>query len=363
MKDLYDIIGVSKSASKDEIKKAYRKVAMKYHPDKNPGDKEAEQNFKVAAEAYSVLRDDRKKAQYDQFGHAGVGMGDQGGAQGFGGFHMSMDDIFDQFGDIFGGSPFESFFGGTHSRQSMSRGSDIKMKLKVSFEEILAGIEKKVKYKRRIPDPETTFINCSHCSGSGQVTRVTQSFLGQMRSTSVCPHCNGTGKQVGTRSRHAGPDGLILDEKTVLIKIPPGIEDGNYMTFDGKGHFGHGGVHPGDLIIFFEEIPHKYFTRNERDVFIEVRLSFSQAALGDKIQIPTLEGRASLTISVGIQSGQILRMKRKGFPKLRGGNRGDQLVRIQLKTPQSLKKKERELFSKLADLNGKENISFSKVKF
>ncbi len=363
MKDLYDIIGVSKSASKDEIKKAYRKVAMKYHPDKNPGDKQAEQNFKEAAEAYSVLRDDRKKAQYDQFGHAGVGMGDQGGGQGFSGIHMSMDDIFDQFGDIFGGTPFESFFGGGQSRRPRSRGSDIKMKLKVTFEEILGGIEKKVKYKRRIPDPETTFINCRHCGGSGQVTRITQSFLGQMRSTTVCPHCNGTGKQVGTRSRHAGPDGLILDEKTILIKIPPGIEDGNYMTFDGKGHFGHGGVHPGDLIVFFEEIPHKYFTRNERDVFIEVRLSFSQAALGDKIQIPTLEGKASLTIPVGIQSGQILRMKRKGFPKLRGGSRGDQLVHIQLNTPQSLKRKEKEIFSKLTELNGKEKTTFSKVNF
>ena len=363
MKDLYDIIGVSKSASKDEIKKTYRKVAMKYHPDKNPGDKEAEQKFKEAAEAYSVLGDDQKKAQYDQFGHAGVGMGDQGGAQGFGGFHMSMDDIFDQFGDIFGGSPFESFFGGGQTRRSRARGSNIKIKLKVSFEEILSGIEKKVKYKRRIPDPETTFINCMHCGGSGQVTRVTQSILGQMRSTTVCPHCNGTGKQVENRSRNAGPDGLILDEQTILIKIPSGIEDGNYMTFDGKGHFGHGGVHPGDLVIFFEEIPHKYFTRNERDVFIEVQLSFSQAALGDKIQIPTLEGKASLTIPVGIQSGQILRMKRKGFPKLRGGNRGDQLVRIQLKTPQSLKKKEKELFNKLADLNGKDKTSFTKVKF
>jgi len=363
MKDLYDIIGVSKSASKDEIKKAYRKVAMKYHPDKNPENKEAEQKFKEAAEAYSVLGDDGKKAQYDQFGHAGVGMGDQGGAQGFGGIHMSMDDIFNQFGDIFGGSPFESFFGGGQSRGSSSRGSDIKIKLKVSFEEILKGIEKKVKYKRRIPDPETTFINCKHCGGSGQVTRVTQSFLGHMRSTTVCPHCNGTGKQVGSRSRNAGPDGLILDEKTILVKIPPGIEDGNYMTFDGKGHFGHGGANPGDLIVFFDEISNKYFTRNDRDVFIEVGLSFSQAALGDKIQIPTLEGKASLTIPVGIQSGQILRMRRKGFPQLRGGNRGDQLVHIQLNTPQSLKRKEKELFSKLKDFNGEDKASFAKVKF
>ena len=363
MKDLYDIIGVSKSASKDEIKKAYRKVAMKYHPDKNPENKEAEQNFKEAAEAYSVLGDDQKKAQYDQFGHAGVGMGDQGGGQGFGGIHMSMDDIFDQFGDIFGGSPFESFFGGGQSRRSRSGGADIKIKLKVTFEEILKGIEKKVKYKRRIPDPETTFINCKHCGGSGKVTQVRQHFLGHMRSTAVCPHCNGTGKQVGTRSRKAGPDGLILDEKTILIKIPPGIEDGNYMTFNGKGHFGHGGVNPGDLIVFFDEIPHKYFTRNDKDVFIEVGLSFSQAALGDKIQIPTLEGKASLTIPLGIQSGQILRMKRKGFPQLRGGNRGDQLVHIQLKTPQSLKKKEKELFRNLADINGEKRASFAKVKF
>ncbi len=362
MKDLYDIIGVNKSASKDEIKKAYRKVAMKFHPDKNPDNKEAEQKFKEAAEAYSVLGDDNKKAQYDQFGHAGVGMGEQGrGPQGFGGGHMSMDDIFDQFGDIFGGSPFESFFGGAQSRRTKASGADIKIKLKITYEDILLGMDKKVKYKRRIPDPDTTFISCTHCGGQGQVTRVIQSFLGQMRSTSVCPHCNGTGKQVGTRSRKAGPDGLILDEQTILIKIPSGIEDGNYMTHDGKGHYGHGGAHPGDLIVLFNEVPHKYFTRNGRDVFIEAQLSFSQAALGDKIQIPTLEGKATLTIPSGIQSGQILRMKKKGFPKLRGGSRGDQLVRIQVMPPQALKGKEKELLNKLADLNGKGKTTFSKI--
>jgi molecular chaperone DnaJ len=364
MKDLYDVIGVTKQASKDEIKRSYRKVAMKFHPDKNPGDTQAEQKFKEAAEAYSILSDDQKRAQYDQFGHAGVGLGDQGrgGHQGFGGIHMSMDDIFDQFGDIFGGSPFESFFGGGQSRRSRSRGTDIKIKLKISFEEILSGGEKKIKYKRRIPDPETSFITCRNCQGTGQVTRVSQSFLGAMRSTSVCPHCNGTGKQVGTRSRKAGPDGLFLDKQTIVVKIPSGIEDGNYMTFDGKGHFGHGGANPGDLIILFEEISHQYFTRNERDVFIEVHLTFSQAALGDKIQIPTLEGKASLTIPAGIQSGQILRMKRKGFPKLRGGNRGDQLVRIQLKTPQSVNKKEKNLFTQLSELKGNNEPTFSKVK-
>ena len=365
MRDLYDIIGVNKSASKDEIKKAYRKVAMKNHPDRNPGNKEAEQNFKDAAEAYSVLSDDQKRAQYDQFGHAGVGMGEQAGGHGFsgGGIHMSMDDIFDQFGDIFGGSPFESFFGGGQSRRTGVRGSDIKINLKVSYEEILKGADKKIKYKRRIPDSETTFMTCNQCGGSGQVTRVTQSILGQMRSTTGCPHCNGTGKQIEKRSRKAGPDGLILDHQTISVKIPPGIEDGNYMTFDGKGHFGHGGANPGDLVISFEEINHNYFTRNDRDIFIEVQISFSQAALGDKIQIPTLDGKASLSISKGIQSGQILRMKGKGFPKLRGGRRGDQLVKIQLITPQSLKKKEKELFDQLAELNGDSKTIFSKVRF
>ncbi|HIC36775.1 MAG TPA: molecular chaperone DnaJ, partial [Candidatus Marinimicrobia bacterium] len=230
MRDLYDIIGVSKHASQDEIKKAYRKLALKYHPDRNPDDKEAEKNFKEAAEAYSVLSDDQKRSQYNQFGHAGVGMDDAGGPGGFrgGSVHMSMDDIFSQFGDIFGGSPFESFFGGGGQRRSRGRGSDIRIKLRLTFKEIAQGIEKKIKIKRSVVAPGAQFITCPTCQGQGQVSTVQNTILGHMRSTSVCPHCEGSGKRIGNRPPESGPDGMIEKEETIKVKVPAGVEEGNY---------------------------------------------------------------------------------------------------------------------------------------
>ena len=305
MKDLYDIIGVSKQAGQDEIKKAYRKLALKYHPDKNPNDQEAEKKFKEAAEAYAVLSDEQKRSRYVQFGHAGVGMGDNPGQGGFsgGGIHMSMDDIFSQFGDIFGGSPFESFFGQGSSRRSQSRssGSDIRIKLKLSFEEIAKGVEKKIKIKRSIVAPGAEYKTCPTCHGQGQVSTVQNTILGQMRSASLCPHCEGSGKRIGNRPPGAGPDGMIKKEETIKIDVPPGVEEGNYMTMNGQGNENISG-RPGNLIVVFEELNHDYFVRDGEHVILELHISYPTAVLGGKVEIPTLQGRAGLKIPSGIQS-------------------------------------------------------------
>ncbi len=374
MKDLYEILGVSKSDSKDTIKKAYRKIAMKYHPDRNPGDKEAEQNFKEAAEAYSVLRNDNKRARYDQFGHAGVGMGDAGGGpQGFsGGFHMSMDDIFSQFGDIFGGhNPFQDIFGGGGSRsQYQSRkAKDLRVTIKLDPIEILNGTEKQIRIRR---DEICNSCNgsgaregasptrCKHCGGSGQVRRATQTFFGQSVVVSDCPVCNGEGTIIENPCRTCSGNGIIKKSVEINVKVPKGVASGNYMTLDGQGNKGGKGIHPGDLLVFFEEKPHPYFTRNGEDVFLEAVISYSQAALGDTIEIPTIEGKAKLGIPHGIQSGQVLRMRGKGYPRLRGNQRGDQLVRIQIKTPEKISKEEKKLFSELHKVS-KHKVSFEKV--
>jgi len=364
MRDLYDIIGVSKNATQDEIKKSYRKLALKYHPDRNPDDKDAEKNFKEAAEAYSILSDAPKRSRYDQFGHAGVGMGDAGGGPGGfsgGGVHMSMDDIFSQFGDIFGGSPFESIFGGSGRGRSRGRGTDIQIKLKLTFEEIAKGIEKKIKIKRSVVAPGAEFITCPTCKGQGQVSTVQNTILGHMRSTSVCPHCEGSGKRIGNRPTGSGPDGMIKKEETIKIKIPAGIEEGNYMTVDGKGNEDSNGV-AGDLNVLFEEKDHDYFIRNGEDVLIEAHITFSQAALGATLEVPTLDGKAKLKIPAGIQAGQILRMRSKGFPRVRRSSRGDQLVRIHIETPKKLSKNTRKLFEDLAVADGVPKNIFQKIK-
>jgi len=347
MRDLYDIIGVAKNASQDEIKKAYRKLALKYHPDRNPNDSEAEKNFKEAAEAYSVLSDNQKRSRYDQFGHAGVGMGDGGGQGGFsGGVHMSMDDIFSQFGDIFGGSPFESFFGGGGSRRSRNRGSDIRIKLKLTFEEIAQGIDKKIKIKRSIVAPGAQFTTCPTCQGQGQVSTVQNTILGHMRSTSVCPHCEGSGKRIGNRPPDSGPDGMIKKEETIKVKVPAGVEEGNYMTLNGQGNEDING-NPGDLIVMFVEADHEYFIRDGENVLLEVNVSYPTAVLGGKIEIPTVDGKAGLKIPAGIQSGQVLRLRGKGFPRLRSKSNGDQLVKIQVETPKKVSRSTRKLIESL----------------
>ena len=347
MRDLYDVIGVPKNASQEEIKKAYRKLALKFHPDRNPDDKEAEKKFKEAAEAYAVLSDEQQRSRYDQFGHAGVGMGNDGGTRGFsGGVHMSMEDIFSQFGDIFGGSPFESIFGGGGSRSSRVRGNDIRIKLKLSFEEIAKGVEKKIKIKRSIVAPGAQFITCPTCNGQGQVSTVQNTILGHMRSTSVCPHCEGSGKRIGNRPPEAGPDGMIKKEETIKVKVPPGVEEGNYMTVDHQGNEDING-RPGDLIVVFVESDHEYFVRDAEHVLLEANISYPTAVLGGKIEIPTVDGKAGLKIPAGIKSGQVLRMRGKGFPKLRGRSNGDQLVKIQIETPQKISRNIKKLIKSL----------------
>ena len=346
MRDFYDTLGVAKDASAGTIKKAYRKLALKYHPDKNPGNKEAEKNFKEAAEAYSILSDSQKRSQYDQFGHAGVGMGgSQGGGFG-GGVHMNMEDIFSQFGDIFGGSPFESIFGGGRQRSSRSKGSDIRIKLSLTFEEIAKGIEKKIKIKRSVLSEGVTFNTCSTCGGNGQVTQITNTVLGRMQQTSVCPRCSGNGKIVGTRPPGVAPDGMIKKEKTINIKVPAGVESGNYMTVEGQGNDNMQGM-PGDLLVVFEEKNHQYFVRDGENIFIEVTVSYPNAVLGIKIDIPTLDGISTLTIPSGIQSGKLLRMRSKGFPMLRRSSKGDQIVRVIVNTPASISRGSKKIIEKL----------------
>ena len=361
MRDFYEILGVNSDASSVELKRAYRKIALKYHPDKNPDDKEAEKIFKEAAEAYGVLSDNNKRAQYDQFGHAGVGMGQQGSGFG-GGVHMSMDDIFSQFGDIFGGDDiFSSFFGGSRRRGGRQRGKDIRIRIQLNLEDIASGVEKTIKIKRSVVAPGTKFTNCTTCHGHGQVSQISNTILGQMRSSSTCPHCHGSGNIVGNRPSGAGPDGMIKKEETIKIKIPAGVEEGNYMTVDGKGNEDSNGV-AGDLNVLFEEKDHDYFIRNGDDVLIEAHIAFSQAALGATLEVPTLDGKAKLKIPAGIQAGQILRMRSKGFPRVRRSSRGDQLVRIHIETPKKLSKNMRKLFKDLATQDGVSKNIFQKIK-
>ena len=360
MRDFYEILGVDRGASSAELKRAYRKIALKYHPDKNPGNKDAEKTFKEAAEAYGVLSDSNKRSQYDQFGHAGVGMDQQGG--GFsGGVHMSMDDIFSQFGDIFGGDDiFSNFFGG-RSRSGRERGKNIRIRIQLKLEDIAIGVEKTIKVKRSVIAPDTKFINCPTCHGQGQISQISNTILGQMRSSSTCPHCHGFRKVVGNRPSGAGPDGMIKKDETLKIKIPAGVEEGNYMTVEGKGNENISAV-AGDLIVLFEEQDHDYFIRNGDDVLIEAHIAFSQAALGVTLEVPTLNGKAKLKIPAGIQSGQILRMRNKGFPRVRRSRSGDQLVKIQVETPKKLSKNARKLFENLAGTDDVPKNIFQKIK-
>ena len=371
MRDLYEIIGVDKNASENDIKKSYRKIAMKYHPDKNPGDEEAEKKFKEAAEAYAVLSDDRKRQQYDQFGHAGVGMGDIPGG---GGFHggMSMEDIFSSFGDIFGGDfdPFGGMFGGSSRSRQIKKARDLKVNLKLDYSDIVRGIEKTIKIKRN----ETCDVctgngaqqgtmpkSCLQCNGSGQIKQMSQSFFGQSVTVRECPVCNATGEVIENPCRNCGGSGIQRKSVSIKVKVPPGVSHGNYMTLNQQGNKGPKGYQSGDLIIFFEENLHPFFTRNGDDIFTEVKIQFDEAALGITLEVPTLDGKAKLKIPSGIQSGQILRMKGKGFPKVRGSSRGDQLVRVQLETPKSLSSKQKKLLEELSNLNGKSEPKFSRI--
>ena len=338
-RDYYEILGVDKSATKDEMKKAYRKIAIKYHPDKNPDDKEAEEKFKEAAEAYDVLSDDEKRQRYDRFGHEGVG----GAGGGFGGGGMNMDDIFSQFGDIFGGgNPFESFFGGGGGRgQRTRKGTNLRIKLKLNLEEVANGVEKKIKVNRLTVDPETKFQTCSNCNGTGQVRKVMNTMLGQMMSTSTCPVCGGSGQVVESRASGVDSSGLRRQEEVIPIKIPAGVTDGMQLSMSGKGNEVAGGI-PGDLLIVVEEEEHEILKRDGNNVIYDLYVSFIDAALGTSIEVPTISGKVKIKIDAGTQSGKILRLRGKGIKSLEGYGQGDQLVHVNVWTPKKLSTEEKE---------------------
>lgn len=340
-RDYYEVLGVNKSATADEIKKAYRKLAIRYHPDKNPGNPEAEEKFKEAAEAYEVLSNPDKKARYDQFGHQGLG-----GNGGFGGGGMNMEDIFSQFGDIFGGGGFGSFFGGGGGGRRAKKGTNLRVKLKLNLQEIANGVEKKIKVKRHVVAPGVTFKVCSTCQGTGQIKKVVNTMLGQMVSASTCAVCGGSGEIVDKKPSEADSKGLIIKEEIISINIPSGVEEGMQLSMSGKGNETPGGI-PGDLLIVIEEAEDKILQRDGNNVVYDLYISFLDAALGSSIEVPTIDGRVKIKIDPGTQSGKMLRLKGKGIKDINGYSRGDQLIMVNVWTPTQLSKEERAILESL----------------
>jgi len=343
-RDYYDVLGVSKSADASEIKKAYRKLALKYHPDKNPDDKDAEGRFKEAAEAYEVLSNADKKAKYDRFGHAGMGGGGFGG-----GGSMNMDDIFSQFGDIFGGgggSPFDSFFGGGGGRSGARarRGSNLRIRVKLTLEEIANGADKKIKVARMKNSGKVTYSTCTTCNGMGRVNRVTETILGRMQTASTCPQCGGDGKVVGSKEPGTNADGLERFEEVVEIKIPAGVSDGMQLNVRGKGNEGPKGGPAGDLIVVVEEIEHDTLQREGSNLHFDLYIGLSDAILGTKVEVPTVTGKARISLDAGVQSGKILRLKGKGLPSVEHYGKGDLLIHVNVWTPQKLSRDEKSFF-------------------
>lgn len=356
-RDYYEVLGVSRDAKPEEIKKAYRKKALKYHPDKNPGDASAEAKFKEAAEAYEVLRNPEKKSRYDQFGHAG--MGNNFGGSGFGG-GMTMEDIFSQFGDIFGGAFGGGFggFGSTGRRSSrrVNRGSNLRIKVKLSFEDILNGANKRIKVHKYVSCSScngtgakggSAFSTCSTCNGAGGVTRVTNTFLGQMQTSSTCPSCSGEGQTIEDKCSSCYGNGIVKKEEVISINIPAGVENGMQLSLSGKGNAAPRGGVPGDLIVVVEEIPHNKLMRDGTNLLYDHHISFPEAALGTTIEAPTLEGKARIKIEPGTQPGKVLRLKGKGLPSVNAYGRGDLLVNINIWTPQKLSAEEKEALENL----------------
>lgn len=366
-RDYYEVLGISRSASKDEIKKAYRKLAMKYHPDKNPGDREAEEHFKEVNEAYEVLSNDDKRRRYDQFGHAGVGSSasSQGGA--YGGGAGDFGDIFSAFNDMFGGgarpsggSPFgfEDVFGGGTRRSRGStgiRGSDLKIRLKLTLEEIAKGVEKTLKIKKQVPcevcggtGSKTGDLEmCPTCQGAGEVRQASKTMFGQFVNITTCPTCGGEGKVVKDRCTSCHGEGIKQGETTVKVNIPAGVEDGNYLTLRRQGNAGPRGGSNGDLIVVIEEVHHKLFVRRGDDVIYNLPLSYPDMILGTKVEVPTLEGRVKLTVPPGTQPNTMLRISGKGIGHLKSPGRGDHLVKVNVYIPKDLSHRDKELLREM----------------
>ncbi len=341
-RDYYEVLGISKNADEGEIKKAYRKLALKYHPDKNPGDAAAEEKFKEAAEAYEVLSNPEKKAQYDRFGHAGMGQGGFGGG-------MNMDDIFSQFGDIFGGAFGGSFGGSRGGGNRVVRGTNLRVKMKLTLEEIAEGVKKKIKVNKLVNADGVTYKNCQTCNGTGRITRVAQTFLGAMQTQSTCHVCQGAGKMIDKKPSDADAQGLKRQEEVIEIEIPAGVEEGMQLSVTGKGNAGPFNGIPGDLIVVIEEAEHPELKREGENLHFDAHVSFIDAVLGESIEIPTIGGKAKIKIDPGTQSGKVLRLKGKGLPILQGYGQGDLFVHINVWTPKKVSKEEREMLEKLRE--------------
>ncbi len=359
-RDYYEILGVQRNASKDDLKKAYRKLAMQFHPDRNPGDKESEEKFKEAAEAYEILSDDDKRARYDRYGHDGV-RNNGFGSQGF----SDINDIFSHFSDIFGGgsSIFDDFFGSTSSRGRQRRttgvpGSDLRVNLKLTLEEISEGVSKKIKIKKQIKcdscngtgaEAGTSKKTCPICNGSGEIRTVSRSVFGQFVNIQPCNNCNGEGEVVDTPCKKCSGDGRYSEEVTVKIDVPAGVHEGSYMSLRGEGNAGKRGGPSGDIIVVFKEQEHEYFLREEDNIIYDLTISFPEAVLGTEVDVPTLNGKARLKIDAGTPPGKLLKMRDKGIKHLNHSGRGDQIVRISIDVPKKINSKEKELLKELLD--------------
>lgn len=359
-RDYYEILGVAKNDDVATIKKAYRQTAIKFHPDKNPDDKTAEEKFKEAAEAYEVLSDPDKRARYDRFGHAGVSANG-----GFSGGGMSMEDIMEQFSDIFGGSPFDTFFGGgggaTRTRRGGgTRGSNLRIKVSLTLEEIAKGATKKIKVKKQVQcstcngsgaRDSGSVSTCGTCSGSGYVRQIRSTFLGQMQTTSACPTCNGSGQVITAKCNTCKGDGRVYDDKTIEIEIPAGVEEGMQLSMRGQGNSGQQGGPAGDLLINIEEKPHEQLKRDGSNIIYDLYLNFADAALGTSVDVPTIDGQVKIKIPAGTQAGKIFRLKGKGLPVVQNYQLGDQLIHISVWTPKKLTNEEKEILEQMRKMS------------